>query len=113
MTNDVEREEACKHLARARLTRWGYDKSLSPDEFEKLVARDTGDTNVQGDVDAMLAFMRERSAEVAVLERTFKAVDEFVWTLRDKTATGVYDGAMRVRYKVLQLLQRAKGMPDE
>jgi hypothetical protein len=65
----------------------------------------------------------DKSAAVAALEEAFKEVDEFVWTLRPDANRGEdddaqekfkkharYDGAMRVRYKLLTILQRAKGM---
>jgi hypothetical protein len=51
--NERSRASACRFLARARLTRWGYNETLSPEEFEALVERDSHDPNVVGDVDAL------------------------------------------------------------
>jgi len=51
--NNHSRENACRFLARARLTRWGYNETLSQEDFDRLVERDARDVNVTGDVDAL------------------------------------------------------------
>lgn len=47
-------EDLYTTVARARATRWGYDRTLRPEQLEAFVAHMAADANLRGDVDTTL-----------------------------------------------------------